>query len=509
MNNKNKRIAVNTMIIYIKMVIMIVVGLFTTRYVLLALGVSDFGLINVVGGILAMLNIVSTAMHATTRRYINVEMGKKEGNPNKVFNICLNMHVLFALLTLVLAESIGMFYIYNYLKVEPGKLNDAIFVFQCTTIVSMLGLINVPFQAVLNAFENFITIAILDLSQVILKLPLIYFLIKYEGNALRFYTIGMCLISLLMYIGYISVCYYRYHSTVKLKWYRDRAKYKEILIFNGYIATGAAVSIVKGNGTSMIANFFFGTIVNGALGLAYQIQRYMQMFAMNLGASSAPQITQSYSAGDYQRTQKLVESVTKYIVLIMAILVTTVACELEFILTVWLKVIPEGALILCQWIMLSLFLHSFDSCITTVLAAHGKLRETTVNATLTGILLPVVMFVLLYIGFPPPTIVIITMIFDLITKAFNLIITHYVTKLDVPHYLKSVYPVIFLIGGLCGLYYYVHQQIVLESIGAHLLSMLMSFFFSMVVCYMFGLNKEEKQIVLKKSLNFVQNKQKR
>jgi len=506
MGGENKRIAVNTIIIYVKMIIVTIVGLFTTRYVLQGLGVSDYGLYNVVGGILAMLNIISTAMHVTTRRYINVEMGKPDGNMNKVFNISLILHIGFALLTLILAESIGLFYIYNYLVVEPGKLGDAVFVFEISTIVAVIGLINVPFQAVLNAHEKFITISVIDIAQVILKLPLIYLLIHYHGNALRFFAVGMCIINVIAFLCYNVICHINYRHIVKWKIYKDKPLYKEILVYNGYITTGAAVSVVKTQGSSMIANLFFGTIVNGALAIAYQVEKYVRMLAANLNTSSAPQITQSYSMGNYSRTQELAEGITKYLILIMAIMVSSLAGDLEFILTVWLGEIPEGALLFCQWILLSLFIRSFDPCVSTIMAAHGRLKETTITSTVLGLGYPVILYVLLKIGFPPQTVIILTALLEFVNKLIDLYILHRISHFNVPHYFKTVYPVAIIVGCLCGSYYYFRMQIGVLSIGGHLLSMLSSFLFSTLVCFFIGLNRKERAFIVERVIMFVNRK---
>ena len=503
MPGENKRIAVNTMFIYFKMIVVTVVGLFTTRYVLLGLGVSDYGLYNVVGGLLAMLNIFSTAMHTTTRRYINVEMGKPDGNINKVFNISLLIHVGFALLTLLLAETFGLFYIYNYLNVEPGKLGDALFVFEISTLTAMVGLINIPYQAVLNAHENFKQIALIDIAQVVLKLPLVLMLVSYEGNHLRFYAIGMCVLNLFVMFAFAALSYIKYNSEIRLKIFHDKPLYREILIFNGYTASGAAVSVVKNQGATMVANFFFGTIVNGALALAYQVERYIQLLVANLATSSAPQITQSYSKGDYERTQTLAEAIGKYMVLLMTIMVTAVACELEFIMTVWLKIIPEGALLLCQWIMLSLYFRSFDSCISTVLIANGRLKETTITTTALGIGYPVVLFVLLKVGFPPATVIVLTALLEMANKWVNLYILHRISHFRVGHYLKTVYPRVLVVGILCGLFYFMRMQLNFAGIEAHLFSFCIAGLFALIVCFIVGLNSRERVILINNARKFV------
>lgn len=497
-SSANKRIAINTIVIYVKMIVSTIVGLFSTRYVLLALGVADYGLYNVVAGVLILLNFISTAMHTTTRRYVNVEKGKKEGNVNEIFNICLLLHIGFALLTLILAESIGNFYINQYLNIPYGKLDDAMFVFQISTIVAILGLINVPYQALLNAYEQFLTISVLDILQVLLKLPLVFFLIKYEGNALRFFAIGMCIINLCTFIAYHLICYSKYKSDVKHKIYKDRKLYKELLVFTGYTATGAGISVVKTQGASMIANYFLGVLVNGALALTNQIERYVMMLVSNLATSSAPQITQSYSSGDYQRSQYLVEKLTRFMILAMTVCVTVLACDLEFVLTVWLKKIPEGAFILCEWILISLYFRSFGSCVSSVMIANGRLKETTILSVIVGIGYPLILFLLLKNGFPAETVIILYTIMEMILKVGNLIIINYIAQFNVIHYLKSVYPPIIVVGLLCVAYYYLRNSIPIISFEGHLTSMIFTTVFTILVCAFVGLKKTERSFLWRK-----------
>lgn len=498
MDTANKRIMVNTAIIYVRMIIVTIVGLITARYVLLALGVSDYGLYSVVGGVLAMLNIINTAMHTTTRRYVNVEMGKPDGNLNKVFNICLVIHILLAVFIFILAETIGVFYINHYLNVAEGKLGDAHFVFQISLLVSVIGLINVPYQAVLNAYEQFLTLSLLDILQALLKLPLIYFLIRYNGNALRFYAIGICVVESLMFVAYHAICIIKYNSIVKHKLYKDHTLFKEILVFNGYTAFGAATTVAKTQGGAMIANYFLGTIVNGALALAQQIERYVSLLVSNLATSSAPQITQNYSGGNYGRSQFLVEKLTRYMVYVTFILVIVLACDLEFILTVWLKVIPEGAFVLCQWILLCLALRSLGPCLPTVIIANGRLKETSIVSGIVGAAYLIVLYILLKQGYPPFIIIVLFTLFDMLSKAYNLYFVYKNCQFDVKHYIKAVYPSISIIALLFTMYYVIRINMPIDesSYIIHIISLLLTIVFSGLVVFYLGLDSVERKKII-------------
>jgi len=225
----NKRIAKNTIVVYIRLIVVTIIGLFTSRLVLQRLGVSDYGLYSVVGGVIAMFSVISGSMSGTTIRFLNYEIGRKDGTPNKIFNLCNVIHIAFAIGILILAETIGLFYIFNYLNVEPGKEGDAMFVFQVSTIVACVGIINVPYQSVFIAKEKFLLLAIIDIVYAFLKLGLVGLLLLYQGeNALRLYSIIMSLSTFLSFIIYHYLCYKYWPKLVGWRFFKKFRLYKEI-----------------------------------------------------------------------------------------------------------------------------------------------------------------------------------------------------------------------------------------------------------------------------------------
>ena len=371
----NKRIAINTIIIYVRMVIGALIVFFTTRYVLAALGVSDYGLYNVVGGAVTMLNFISIGMHTTTRRYINVEMGKLNGDVNKIFNVCLVLHIGFALFIYLLAITVGLWYVGNVLNVSPEKLSDARFVYIISTTVSAIGIINVPYQALLTAYERFRQIAFIDIINSLLKIPLVMALLVYTGNHLRFYAIGICLMTIFSLLLYSAYCYCRFPDTVKWQFCKNKNLYKEIMVFNNYTALGAFAFLARSQGSTMVINYFFGTLVNGAFAIALQIETQLQSYVGNLTIAATPQMTQNYSAGNFQRSFDIVCSITRFCSLIMAILSFSIFVSLEPLLSLWLKNIPPGTLVLCQVMLLSLFLRSLGSGVDGLIQATGQVKQ--------------------------------------------------------------------------------------------------------------------------------------
>lgn len=489
----NKKIAINTIIIYIRMIIGALISFITIRYVLAALGVSDFGLYNVVGGIVSMLNFVSIGMITTTQRFINVEKGKTEGgNINRVFNVCLILHLGFAIFIYLMAITIGLWYINNLLNVSASQISDARFVYLISTTVSALGILNVPFQALMVAYERFRQIAIIDIITSALRIPLVVMLLLYTGNALRFYAIGMCLITLISLFSYSAYCYYYYPAIVKWNFYRDKKIYKEILIFNNYTAMGAFAYIARAQGSTMVVNYFFGTIVNGAYAIASQIEGQIQNFVGNLTTAANPQMIQNYSAGNFERSFDIVCKISRYSAMVMLILTFTIYLSLVALLEIWLKDIPIGATEFCEAMLLSLFIRSLCSGIDTLIQATGKVKlYQIIQSTLLvgGLPFSALFF---YLGCSPVFIVYAFIICDIIRTIAMFIIICRITPFDFKQYAFSTYFPIIRIVVVLLVYYWFYHSLLLSSLESQLIGFICTIFFSSLTCMFLGMTQNER-----------------
>ena len=496
MNNSNKRIAINTIIIYIRLAVVTIVSLLTTRYVLEILGQADYGLFSVVGSIITMLNCISTAMYTTTRRFINIEMGKSEGNLNKIFNISLILHLGFALFILLICESIGVWYINNYLNVAPDKMADAHFIFQITTIVSCIGIINVPYQGLIEAFEKFWQTALVDIVNTLLKLLIVFILIIYTGNnVLRFYAVMLSSLTLLSFFIYQIICYKQWQNIVRFKFYADKNIYKEILVFNNYTALGAFSFLGRTQGSTILVNYFFGTIVNASFAIAYQIQNFVQMFTGNLGTASAPQITQNYSRGNIAEATNLCSRMNRYTILLMCATVFSILVELEFLLSIWLGKIPDGCLILCQWILICALIGSFSTAIPTYIHATGKIKWFQIVNFINEVSLLPIGFWLFYLGFPPVSIIILLSILSVIGQCICFILMKYILNFNSLLFIKKTYLRPFAIILL--------MTFVVIAIKTYSqIHPFINILFTGIICLLFilsiGMTSNERQVILSK-----------
>lgn len=504
-DNDNKLIYKNTIIVYVRMIIVTILGIISARFVLHALGASDYGLYNVVGGLIAMLNFISTAMSTTTRRFINVEMGKKGGNLNKVFNVSLLLHIVFALLIIIIAETLGVWYVKEVLNVTPGTEQDAMFVFQISTLVACLGIINIPYQSILEAYEQFFKAAVIDILTTIVKFGLILILLLYTGNALRFYAVCMCFVTLLTFILYCLVCYKNWGDVVKIKYYKFSSLYKDILSFNNYTALGALAYIGKSQGSTLLVNYFFGTIANAAFAISYQVESYVYMFVSKLTLASNPQIAKKYDGEEHERSLYLVEKNSKYTILIMILFFFIVTVDIDFVLDLWLKDVPEGSQLLCRLTMLYSLALSFSEGTNGYVQASGKIKWfQIVTSGLLLLNLPLG-YILFVVGFPPYSIVVTFIMTAILTRIISLYLMKKILLFDSIRLIRNAYVSPIITIAVLTLLSFLYSRIPLNNNIEHFVALAIFSLIVIITVFFIGFNTSERKKLIS-SLNTIYKK---
>ena len=435
----NERIARNTAIIYLRIILIALIGFLCTRFVMDGLGFYDFGLYGVVGGAITMLGFLSTAMNTTTRRYINVEMGKSDGDPQRIFNICLVVHIGLAILIFLLAETLGLYYIHHWLKVEPSRMHDAVVVFQISTVAACVSIINLPFQSLVEAHEKFFQSAMVDIIANLFRLGMVIALMYWSGNRLYFYAVGMALMTFLTMLMYHVLCRRQWPSIIKWHFYKGKDIYREIIAFNNYTALSALAYIARGNGSKLIVNFFFGPLVNSAMEPAYQVENFSVTSVNRLGNAASPQINRNYGGGNVERSVSLVTKMSRYSELMMTVIVFTALVELDFVLDLWLKDVPDGALLFTQWTLVSALVRSFVGGTQTLEQASGRIKWFQIcNSIMSLACLPIA-FVAYKLGAPAPAIIQIYIGYSLTYRIVEFWLLHRLIGFKVGEYIRKAY----------------------------------------------------------------------
>ena len=315
--NTNKAIAVNSFILYIRMILTTICSILTTRYALQALGVVDFGLYSLLGGVISFVTIFNTIMLSTSNRFIAVAIGKGcVQDANEQFNVNLVVHLIIAIVTAIIALPMGDWYIHTYVNYD-GDITNAIMVYNISIAASIFSFVGVPYRGLLMAKEKFIVFSSADVLVHVGKLLAAYSLLFFFEEKLFVYTFAIAIFTVIPVVVYVLYCYKHYAEITKLKLVKDKGKYKKVTSFSLWVSVGAVATIGKNQGATMLVNAFFNTIMNTAMGIANSICVYANMFSQNIIQPMAPQLTKSYAAQDYKRTDDLLLMSTKYAFLLM------------------------------------------------------------------------------------------------------------------------------------------------------------------------------------------------
>lgn len=493
--NDNRKIAVNSVIIFIRLIIVSLVSVLVSRYVLDALGASDYGLYNVVGGIVALLTVINGAMAGATYRYIAVELGKGEkGQLRKYFNISQSIHVAIAGIILILGLTVGEWYVHTGLNVEPDRFTDALIVYHITIFTTVVSTLFVPYKGLLVAYEKFAYTASVEVVANLLKLTAVMTILYDVPNKLICYSVIMSSVVVLDNLSLIFYSWKKYRNVVKPAIFRDKEAYKDLLSFTGWNAMGAFTNVAGTQITSMLINYFFSTIANAAFAIANQINNFIIMFANTLNQASVPQITKSLSGGNEQRSFNLTARVGKYTFFMMILIAFPVLMELDFLLGLWLKDVPKGANIYCILIVIAGTLKCICQSTSSLVTATGKIKVFQIVGVFYNLLPLLVGGIFFYLGSDAYALSAIICVFNFFNIPLNVFLLKKVIDFDVKSFANLAYKRMAYVAIPLIIVYLLYNPNEFGTIG-HLVGFVSSFIFVAITIFILGLDKKEKSIV--------------
>lgn len=503
--NDNKKILYNTGILYLKLILSTIIGLYCSRLVLKALGVDDYGLYSVVGGIVTFMNVIGTTMVSVSYRYIAVELGKGEsGNPNKIYNTVYVIHLVIALCLIIIGETVGLFYVDNYLNVDSCKIPDAEFVLHASLITTAVSVMSVPSNGLIIAREKFIFTSLTEIGVALMKLILVIWLGYFLGNRLRAFALIMAAITITMRLAYMFYCRKKDADIIKWNFNKNIKDYKDIFSFAWWSLFGAMAVMGKEQGAALIINFFFGTALNAAFGFASQVNRYILTFSRSLNQAAVPQIMKSYGGGNQDRSLNLVYAITRITALIMMVFIIPLVFCMEDVLRLWLKEVPEYTSIFATWMLINGFVLALGSGFDPCIQSTGKIRNNEIGYGFINLLLLPIIWVLYKLGYPPYINVIVMVFLSFCTRIFQIFILKRLTDFEIKKYLTvSVLPTLWTVVIA------VVPLVFLRVIWGHrvwqtLVFIILSMFWTIFSIWIVGVNKKEKMMVLsfvKKKIN--------
>lgn len=385
-SSNNKRIAKNTIFLYIRTLFTLLVSLYTSRVVLQMLGVDDYGIYNVIGGLVAMFSVGSGALSISISRFITFEIGHGDKDKlRRIFSTSVLIQLGISLLVVCLAEIIAIWFIRNEMQIPADRLDAAEWVLHWSVLTFCISLISIPYNACIIAHEHMKVFAYISILEVSLKLAVCFLLVVSPFDRLKFYAVLLAVVAVVVRLVYAAYCHRHFEET-QGKTVFDKAILKEMLGFSGWSFFTNTTSVLNNQGVNMLINVFFGVAVNAARGIALQVESAVVSFVNNFTMAVNPQITKSYASGDIHRMYSLVCNGAKYSYFAMLLMALPIICETETILNIWLTEVPEHTVIFVQ---LSLILGMCD-CVGssgyTACMAAGKIRKYSLVITPLGLL---------------------------------------------------------------------------------------------------------------------------
>lgn len=375
-SENTKRIARNTLMLYVRMLFAMIISLYTSRVILNMLGVVDYGIQNVVGGFVSMFSLISSALSSATSRFITFELGKLDGEPKKVFSNALFIHIVLAVIVLIVFETFGLWFLNNKMVIPQERMPVANYLFQASILSFLVSLIGVPFTSAVVAHERMDTFAFMGILEVVLKLVFVLFVAyaPFNFDKLVVFPTLMLTMGICIQLSYWFFCR-KHFEECRCRPKYDKGYFRGMFSFSIWNFIGCTAGILKGQGINMLLNLFFGTVVNAAYGVASTVSSAVGGFAGNFMTALNPQITKSYAAGDKEYMFSLIDRGSRFSFYLIMIFAIPLILETEHVLSIWLGEYPEYALSFVRLMLVVSLVDVISNTLITAQTATGKIRN--------------------------------------------------------------------------------------------------------------------------------------
>ncbi len=497
-STNNKTIAKNASMLYLRMFVSMAISFFTSRVVLQALGVSDYGVYTLVGGIVVLINMLNSALTSSTTRFLTFNLGKGDLLLLKrTFSTAFIIHLTFAFIFLIIAETIGLWFINTHLNIDAGRMVAANWVYQSAIISTFLGITQVPYNALITSHERFGIFAYIDILNSILKLVIAIIVLHSTFDKLIFYSILYAIVAIAIMMIYRIYCIKNFDES-KLLFIKDISLIRSMLSFSGWNLFGSLSLTISQQFFGVIFNWFFGTLINAALGVSNQVQSIMYSFIGNISAAFNPQIIKEYANKNFGRVEYLVNMGTKYAGILISTTSIPVICKMDYLMSIWLVEIPQGAVQICQIALINNVLNCFNPFIYAIINASGKVDKVNIFSSCFYLLRLPIVFITLKITHS----YIIALIISLYVPISSLLLYICIAKKALPQFhisfliKHSIGPIIMIlfIGILLA---YQLDLLFSNNLISFLVICLFSLVFVSSSSMLIVLNKSERNIIFK------------
>jgi O-antigen/teichoic acid export membrane protein len=487
----------NTAVLYIRLLTALIVSLFTIRFVLQALGETDYGIYSLVAGIISMLAVLQSSMSSASMRFMAHSQGTGDiTRQYQTFNTTLLLHFFIGIILIIIMESGGFIMFEYFLNIPEGKIEAAKIVFHFMVISTFVAIIAVPYDAVINSHENLLFLSIVDLLGIFIKLGIAIYLTYQSGNLLIQYGFLLLITQVLMRVIKQVYSTRKYEECkVHFRKFVDKKILTEIISFSGWNLFGSLASMFVRQLRSVLLNIYFGVNVNAAEGISNKAGGQVNMIAVSMTRAINPQLVKSEGRGDRNMMLKITELATKYSVFLFALFAIPVIIEAPFLLNLWLTIVPEYAIIFIRLLLLGLFISKFSFEITSAIRAVGNIRNFQVAETIVLSLNIPIAYIFFELGFDAYSIYIVTIFLSIVVFFLRLYFGKKTAGLNISSFIrKGIIPVLapILIASLLAILPIMFFD---QSIGRLVLTFSMYLIAIIVLFRYIGIDKQEYQNV--------------
>ena len=491
----NKRIAKNTLLLYIRMFLMMGITLYTSRVVLQMLGVDDFGIYNVVGGIIVLFSFINNAMVASTQRFLNFELGR--GNveeAQKVFAASLNIYLVIVMIFMLLAETVGLWFLNRYINIPPERTVAANWVYQASLVAAALNFVRMPYNAAIIAYERMSFYAYTSIIEAALKLGIVFLLYSFADKLIA-YAWLVSVVALLILLMYVFFCrrvfvICRHHTFAY-----DKRRYTALVSFSGWSLFGSVASMGASQGVNILLNIFFGVFVNAAMGIANQVSGAIGLFVGNFQTAFNPQIVKSYASGEMERFINLILKASKYSYYLLFLIALPCFICCNEILQLWLGEVPLHAVSFCRLLIIFSLIDAIQGPLWMSAQATGKIKHYQLLMSCLILLNLPVTYVVLKL-FPIAELgLIIRVSINIITAVVRVVYLKLLFPFPVIRYVKETVGTCIVVSVMSVLFPWLIYQNT-DGLSQLCLTISASLVCTLVFIYIIGLSCSERQIVL-------------
>lgn len=498
-STNNKRIAKNTILLYFRMLLLLVVSLYTSRVILKSLGIEDYGIYNVVGGVIAMFSLLSNSLTSAITRFLNVELGK--GNEIRLKNIfctSINIQAILGFIIIVIAETLGLWFLNEKMVIPENRILAANWVFQFSIFTFFINLISVPYNALIVAHEKMSAFAYISVFEGILKLAIAFLILYNPFDRLIYYALLLAILSICIRILYSTYCKRNFKEcTFHFIW--DVSILKEMFGFAGWNLIGTSAAVLRDQGGNIIINLFTGPTVNAARGIAMQVNTAVNGFISNFQTALNPQIMKSYASDNRDYLFQLVFQGTRLCFFILLVLALPIIINAPYILHIWLGKYPEHTVYFVQLILLYSLSESLSGPLVTTMLATGRIRNYQLLVGGIQMLNLPVAYVCLKLGMPPETVTVVAIILSVCCEAARLLMLRKMIGLPIKKFLSQVYFNVILVSIISAIFPLWHRAYVdINSIDMFIINLLICICSITLSILYIGCNKDERYMIYSK-----------